>query len=216
MPKNIKIIKDGPYHVTGNVPLDHKNIVTDNTGAAVNLEPAADYKNDGSYFLCRCGKSQCKPHCDGSHDDGFNGTTKKQQPYNEHIKVYGGHHLKLHDNDLYCAAARFCDVGENTWHKVKKTEDDHTVDEIKNEVAHCLSGRLTLYDNDNKLLEPALEQKISVIEDPYNEVHGPLWVQGGIAIENEHGETYEIRNRVTLCRCGHSHNKPFCDGKHVR
>ena len=28
------------------------------------------------------------------------------------------------------------------------------------------------------------------------------------------GERYEVRNRVTLCRCGASANKPFCDGAH--
>ena len=28
-------------------------------------------------------------------------------------------------------------------------------------------------------------------------------------------ETYEIRNRVVLCRCGASHNKPYCDGTHA-
>jgi CDGSH-type Zn-finger protein len=39
-------------------------------------------------------------------------------------------------------------------------------------------------------------------------------VRGGIAITSADGYTYEVRNRVTLCRCGHSKNKPFCDGTH--
>jgi CDGSH-type Zn-finger protein len=29
------------------------------------------------------------------------------------------------------------------------------------------------------------------------------------------GKAYEVRNRVTLCRCGSSNNKPFCDGSHA-
>ena len=42
-----------------------------------------------------------------------------------------------------------------------------------------------------------------------------IWVKGGIRIEGADGRSYEIRNRVTLCRCGQSSNKPFCDGTHV-
>jgi len=33
-------------------------------------------------------------------------------------------------------------------------------------------------------------------------------------VEASDGTTYEVRDRVTLCRCGHSSNKPFCDGTH--
>ncbi|MCL1907254.1 MAG: CDGSH iron-sulfur domain-containing protein [Propionibacteriaceae bacterium] len=28
------------------------------------------------------------------------------------------------------------------------------------------------------------------------------------------GEQYEVRNRIALCRCGQSDNKPYCDGPH--
>jgi CDGSH-type Zn-finger protein len=40
-----------------------------------------------------------------------------------------------------------------------------------------------------------------------------LWVRGGIRVEAADGTSYEVRNRVTLCRCGASQNKEFCDGK---
>ena len=36
-----------------------------------------------------------------------------------------------------------------------------------------------------------------------------------LAIESAGGTEYEVRNRVTLCRCGRSRNKPFCDGSHI-
>ncbi|MFR7812811.1 MAG: CDGSH iron-sulfur domain-containing protein [Butyricimonas faecihominis] len=42
-----------------------------------------------------------------------------------------------------------------------------------------------------------------------------LFVRGGIPIDDTEGVRYELRNRVTLCRCGASSNKPFCDGTHV-
>jgi hypothetical protein len=41
---------------------------------------------------------------------------------------------------------------------------------------------------------------------------GPLWVRGGIAPIGSDGQAYEIRHRITLCRCGKSENKPFCNG----
>jgi CDGSH-type Zn-finger protein len=56
---------------------------------------------------------------------------------------------------------------------------------------------------------------IGLIEDPEQQCSGPLWLQGGIPIVAADGFEYEVRNRVTLCRCGASKNKPFCDGTHA-
>ncbi len=55
---------------------------------------------------------------------------------------------------------------------------------------------------------------LALIEDPGIGVSGPIWVRGGVRIESAEGKIYEIRNRVTLCRCGKSKNKPFCDSAH--
>ncbi|HEY2476158.1 MAG TPA: CDGSH iron-sulfur domain-containing protein [Candidatus Cybelea sp.] len=65
------------------------------------------------------------------------------------------------------------------------------------------------------MLEPRLEPSISLIEDPAMKCSGPLWVRGGVRIEGAGGQEFEVRNRVTLCRCGASQNKPFCDGTHA-
>ena len=46
--------------------------------------------------------------------------------------------------------------------------------------------------------------------------NGPLHVQGSLEVVSGTGRTV---NRVTdtwLCRCGHSQNKPFCDGSHAK
>ena len=43
----------------------------------------------------------------------------------------------------------------------------------------------------------------------------PIWVRGGVKVVAADGTPYEQRNRVTLCRCGQSSNKPFCDGTHA-
>ncbi|MHC4779758.1 MAG: CDGSH iron-sulfur domain-containing protein [Planctomycetota bacterium] len=43
---------------------------------------------------------------------------------------------------------------------------------------------------------------------------GPYDVTGGIALMDPEGSTPESREHCTLCRCGSSKNKPFCDGTH--
>ena len=40
-------------------------------------------------------------------------------------------------------------------------------------------------------------------------------VRGGVRVESADGQSYEIRNRQALCRCGKSSNKPFCNGAHA-
>ena len=56
---------------------------------------------------------------------------------------------------------------------------------------------------------------IGIVEDPPLKCSDPLWACGEIIIESHDGTHYEKRNRVTLCRCGASSNKPFCDGSHA-
>ena len=49
--------------------------------------------------------------------------------------------------------------------------------------------------------------------------NGPLRVKGDdITVKDAEGGTYDLRGRnaISLCRCGHSENKPFCDGAHNR
>ncbi|MET0575799.1 MAG: CDGSH iron-sulfur domain-containing protein [Mesorhizobium sp.] len=44
--------------------------------------------------------------------------------------------------------------------------------------------------------------------------NGPLKVEGNIEVVSGTGRTIERTTRTFLCRCGHSNNKPFCDGSH--
>jgi CDGSH-type Zn-finger protein len=84
------------------------------------------------------------------------------------------------------------------------------------EACNCPSGRLVECDKKTgEVMEKKLEKSISLVEDPQEKVSGPIWVKGGVPIESSEGFMYEVRNRVTLCRCGKSNNKPFCDGSHI-
>jgi hypothetical protein len=80
----------------------------------------------------------------------------------------------------------------------------------------CCAGRLEIYDKKTcKRLEPDLKPSISLVEDVGDDVSGPIWLKGGVKLVSADGTVYEKRNRVTLCRCGGSLNKPFCDGSHA-
>jgi len=48
--------------------------------------------------------------------------------------------------------------------------------------------------------------------------NGPLRLEGDITIVDQDGRPFGLAGRtaVGLCRCGHSGNKPFCDGSHGR
>ena len=48
--------------------------------------------------------------------------------------------------------------------------------------------------------------------------NGPLRVEGDFDIQDPNGKSFGLAGRtvLSLCRCGHSANKPFCDGSHKR
>jgi len=51
-----------------------------------------------------------------------------------------------------------------------------------------------------------------VIITPTND--GPYWVRGSIALQLPSGKILKTEGETWLCRCGHSEDKPFCDGHH--
>jgi len=48
--------------------------------------------------------------------------------------------------------------------------------------------------------------------------NGPLRIEGEFSICDQDGNTFGLAGRtmISLCRCGNSENKPFCDGSHNR
>ena len=158
------------------------------------------------------------PFCDGSHArTGFDGTeTATREPYGEEAKAIVGPVMTLTDVEGLCALARFCDPNGGVWALVQETDNAEARRDFVRQTCDCPSGRLVAWDNaTGEPIEPHYEPSIGLVEDPVEECSGPLWVRGGIGIVSADGHHYEVRNRVTLCRCGASQNKPFCDGAHV-
>lgn len=217
--KKVKVLKNGPYEVSGNVPLDELVFVPNDEGASVEYKDVKKYKTeDEPYHLCRCGNSKNKPFCDGSHiKANFDGTeTASHKTYDEMARTIRGTQMDLMDAKSLCAVARFCDTNGSTWNLVLESDNPEDKETIKYQCNHCPSGRLTAVTKEGERIEPKLPQEISALADIAAGVHGPLWIKGGIPIEDANGKLYPVRNRVTLCRCGRSVNKPFCDATHMR
>jgi CDGSH-type Zn-finger protein len=213
----IKISPNGPYLVSGNVPLYEMTIVSDSSGDAVEWRIDRKIPAPEKYSLCRCGLSGKKPFCDGTHGKkGFKGTeTAGNEPYLQKAFMIDGPKLRLGDVRKLCAGARFCDLKGGIWKLTRQSDEPDAKKAACEQVANCPSGRLVAWEKDGKMLEPELEPSIGVVSDPHTGGNGPLFVRGGIPIQSSDGVEYEKRNRVTLCRCGASLNKPFCDAGHI-
>ena len=48
--------------------------------------------------------------------------------------------------------------------------------------------------------------------------NGPLRISGTFTIKDPQGKDFDLAGRtaISLCRCGFSENKPFCDDSHAR
>jgi CDGSH-type Zn-finger protein len=214
----IEIVADGPYAVSGGVPLVKLEIVTNDEGEAVGWREIGRVDGGSYYQLCRCGQSGDKPFCDFTHGSvGFDGTESAEcDPYFERAESIDGPGVRLRDVRDLCAEARFCDRGGGLWNLIERCGDPEARALAEEEAALCPSGRYVIVDSETgEAHEPEMEPSIALIEDPSLGVSGPIYVRGGIPIVAADGHEYEVRNRVTLCRCGQSKNKPFCDGSHI-
>ncbi|MDY0223850.1 MAG: CDGSH iron-sulfur domain-containing protein [Candidatus Methanomethylophilaceae archaeon] len=208
----ITIKKNGPYLIFGNIPLREESIQIDAMGKAIKWVEGQKFNQNEVYALCRCGKSSTMPFCSGEHVNKFDGTeTADDEPYNDSCLIHEGcDGVKLMEKHILCTGAGFCHAYPRIEIAIKNKK---TLEVAKQECANCPGGSLTLVINGEKI-EPILKKEISVTNDV--KTIGPIWVKGEIPIISANNEQYELRNRVALCRCGRSKNKPFCDASHLK
>ena len=86
-----------------------------------------------------------------------------------------------------------------------------TPDEVADVCERCPTGALHYDRTDGKPPEQTPQtNQITVSSD------GPLFVRGDVHIVDAEDQTLLRDTRVALCRCGHSRNKPLCDGSHEK
>ena len=208
----ITVSEDGPYRVRGGPPVIPGRILYDEDGQSKEWGYDEPLPTGRLAVLCRCGQSKTKPFCDDSHlTNGFDGTeTADRGPTADRREAYPGHGVTLTDDESLCTTAAFChDLVTNVWElTIERSGEPEARRRIEGIVSRCPSGRLVLVKDDGEEVEPEFEPSVVVEEN------GPYWVRGRILVESADGTGWEVRNRVALCRCGASRNKPFCDASH--
>ena len=222
-PKRIRIKANGSIKVPGDIPLVRKTQVVSEHGEPLTWKNEGKIETNGDYSLCRCGRSAEMPFCDKAHHNfPFDGTeTASNEPTASRQRPYpGGVMITVKKDHSLCMDSGFCGLlGKSTKMLVKETADTGIRSMLIAMVERCPSGSLTYsLEPDPTEIEPDLPQQIAVTTEITSDgpIEGPLNVTGYIEIERSDGTLMEVRNRVTLCNCGLSCNKPLCDGTHRR
>ena len=167
--RQIIVTKNGPYVVTGGVPLAVQTIEANGERESWEWAEGRTFEAKDTYALCRCGKSAHAPYCDGTHARiGFDGTeTATRQTFAAQKTVLEGPTLILDDARPFCAAARFCDAVQDTWDSIPKTASPEARARVIHQATRCPSGRLVVRDRaTGEVFESALPLSIGVVEDP--------------------------------------------------
>jgi len=162
--------------------------------------------------LCRCGGSAKKPFCDGTHRrNGFQDKNLADPSKNTRT-AYAGKSIAILDNRAICAHAGFCSDGLK---EVFKEEGDPWIDpdgataaQVIATIAKCPSGALSYAIDGKEVRDRPGPACITVTKD------GPYAVSGGVELTGVSFGDGASTGHYTLCRCGASKNKPFCDGSH--
>ncbi|MFI6290514.1 ferritin-like domain-containing protein [Nonomuraea sp. NPDC050790] len=215
--RRIVVLRDGPYVVYGGIPLRRKRKVVSADYDALTWQTGEPLETEDTYALCRCGRSRSKPFCDGTHAlIGFDGKeTAGTRLYREMQHVHDGVGISAQRVGELCIHAAFC-IGHTRpiAKMLDDTEDSDVRSNIMGRIDHCPSGSYSYaLERGGTTIEVDLPVAISVLEEEHDQASA-LWVTGGIPVVRSDGLPLETRNRMTLCRCGHSASKPLCDGTH--
>jgi CDGSH-type Zn-finger protein len=195
----ISVSRNGPYVVSNIEDIAYSG------GERIESEPVM--------ALCRCGGSKSKPYCDGTHKEiGFEGEKRYGEAW-RHFKSWKGSGITIHFNQRVCIHAAVCldslpevfDVFRSDWIDPNGADAKRIAEVID----RCPSGALS-YDLEGDAQDDLENHPRIVVER-----NGPYNVDGGVEIWGESGASPYNPDRYSLCRCGKSKNKPFCDAAHI-
>ena len=162
--------------------------------------------------LCRCGGSANKPFCDGTHAKNGFSSDKLEGRVEDKRENYQGEKITIHDNRGICAHAGYCTDGLASVFHLKEEPwihpDSASADKIIGTIQKCPSGALSYSVDNIEERDHAGEPSIFIAPN------GPYVVSGKPELVDVTRGEGASEEHFTLCRCGGSKNKPFCDGTH--
>jgi CDGSH-type Zn-finger protein len=207
-------LRNGPYYLLNDMEPKVVEHLQNSKG-----EPLSTIRG---VALCRCGASNNKPFCDGTHGTiGFSSDNKTDDNISsEHLirdkrKNYVGKEITIHDNRRICSHAQECVNNLSSVFKLNSrpwiNPDSARTAEIIDTIRKCPSGALSYSINDIEYRDPNERKPMMTVSK-----NGPYLIAGGIDLIGDNIQWAEgaSKEHYTLCRCGASSNKPLCDGMH--
>ena len=204
MKPKIACLPNGPYYLI--------NDPSPRPVATLRSPSGEGYSTVHGVALCRCGGSRNKPFCDGTHGTNGFGDAKTADSANNRRTAYVGKSITIFDNRALCAHSGICTDGLKEVFREEGQPwidaDAAAVEKIVAIIERCPSGALSYAIDGQEAAPPERVPSVTVTKD------GPYAVAGGVELAGvAFGDGASIEH-YTLCRCGASANKPFCDGSH--
>jgi uncharacterized Fe-S cluster protein YjdI len=127
---------------------------------------------------------------------------------NDEVTVVWQPHICIHSAICFKGLPLVFDPRKRPWVSPEGSTTEAIVEQIKK----CPSGALSYFMNNEVEGNVEVEGK-TVVEILAN---GPLLVYGNLTVKDTAGHETKKSQVTAFCRCGHSGNKPYCDGSHVK
>lgn len=129
---------------------------------------------------------------------------------NGEVTVVWRPRMCMHSTKCFKGLPQVFDVQKRPW----VNAEGASTGEIIAQINKCPSGALSYYLNAEG--KPENEVYLGEIVQMEAAKNGPFLMKGNIRIVNSDGNVIEKQGNTSLCRCGASGNKPFCDGSHKK
>ena len=200
----IACLPNGPYYlIFGSAPYTIPYLRKADGSTCTTVAAAA---------LCRCGGSKNKPLCDGTHSTiGFS-DRRIADGSKDHRRSYAGKAVTIHDNRGICSHSAHCT--DNLAAVFRETgspwidPDGADAAAVIATIEKCPSGALSYSIGGVEKRDRDAAPSVTATRN------GPYAVTGGIELIGVAFGDAASKEHYTLCRCGASKNKPFCDGSH--